>query len=366
MTQAAPRLKYRPEIDGVRAIAVLAVLGFHLSFLAPGLRPYFGGGFLGVDLFFVLSGMLITELIVGDHLATDRASLGGFYQRRAYRLLPALVAFLVIAPIYFQLDDHAGVETLRNYVSIVSYVDFGHLTHAWNIVVSQVWTLIVEWEYYLFWPLALILALRRGVAPRRLAPWVAAAALAMTALRAGLFLSDGHNWNLSYHLAWLRFDELLVGCAVGLSGARPQAPNWLRTLAGAFLLYAIAQARFQNEWLYVGGMLAIAVSSAIVVQPRETPWFLDRFLASRPMVWIGKLSYSLYLWSATFAYEVGNHGRSWPVAVRLLVATVGSFAVAALSYYLIERRFRMPSRRAAGAETLPGPSEVATDAELVR
>ena len=126
MTQAAPRLKYRPEIVGVRAVAVLAVLGFQVSFVDQPLRPYFGGGFLGVDLFFVLSGMLITELIVNDHLATNRAQLGRFYERRARRLIPALAVFLVLAVVYFQLDRHAGRATIRNYVSILTYVDFGH------------------------------------------------------------------------------------------------------------------------------------------------------------------------------------------------------------------------------------------------
>ncbi|HVT66017.1 MAG TPA: acyltransferase [Mycobacteriales bacterium] len=355
------RLKYRPEIDGVRAIAVLAVLGFHASFVAPALRPYLGGGFLGVDIFFVLSGMLITELIVNDHLETNRAQLRDFYRRRARRLLPALITFLVLAPIYFQLDRHAGLTTLKVYGSVFTEVNFGHQTISLDRVgVSQIWTLVVEWEFYIFWPIALILALRRGVDRRRIGLWTAAAAIAMTLLRLSIYLAGAHNWNFSYYSGWLRFDELLAGCALGLFGGWPRVPNWLRTVGIAFLLYAIGQARFSDEWLYVGGMLAIAVAAATVVQPRQSPWFMDRVLGSPPMVWMGKLSYSLYLWSGTLVAEVSVHGKSWSTPVRALVSVVGSFALAIPSYYLVERRFRLPSRRAAGAETDPVLPEPAT------
>ncbi|HVY08686.1 MAG TPA: acyltransferase [Mycobacteriales bacterium] len=352
MTKAG-RLTYRPEIDGVRAIAVLAVLGFHVSFVAPALRPYFGGGFLGVDIFFVLSGMLITELIVADHLATNQARLRDFYRRRARRLLPALVTFLVLAAAYFQLDRNAGISTLKNYVSVFTFVDAGHMTYPWSVGVSQIWTLIVEWEFYIFWPLALIIALRRGVDRRRIGMWTAVAAVAMTGVRLSIYLLGTHNWNLSYYSGWLRFDELLVGCALGLLSGWPQVPNWLRVAGGAFLLYVIGQARFSSEWLYVGGMLAIATCAAMVVQPRAKPWAVDRVLASAPMVWMGKLSYSLYLWSGTLVAEVSVHGRSWSSTQRAIVSIIGSFALAIPSYYLVERRFRLPSRRAAGGETDP-------------
>jgi peptidoglycan/LPS O-acetylase OafA/YrhL len=361
VTQAAPRLKYRPEIDGVRAIAVLAVLGFHVSFVDQPLRPYFGGGFLGVDLSFVLSGMLITELIVNDHLETNRAQLSKFYERRARRLLPALVVFLVLAVVYFQLDRHAGSATIRNYISILTYVDFGHMHGPWSVGVSQIWTLIVEWEFYLFWPIALIIALRRGIDRRRIGLWTAGAAIAMTGVRAAIYLIGSHNWNLSYYSAWLRFDELLVGCALGLLGGWPRVPTWLRAAGAAFLLYAIAQARFESEWLYVGGMLALAISAAMVVQPREKAWFVDKFLASAPMVWMGKLSYSLYLWSGTLVAEIAFRCKTWTNTERATLAIFGSFALAIPSYYLVERRFRLPSRRAAGAETDPvAPSEEST------
>jgi peptidoglycan/LPS O-acetylase OafA/YrhL len=340
-----PPLAYRPELDGVRAIAVLAVLGFHLAFTVRPLGHVFRGGFLGVDMFFVLSGMLITELLVNDYLRSGAVSLGSFYRRRAQRLLPALAVFLIVATAYYQLAHGKGGETLRSLGSVVSYVSTGHLTGSFGPGVSQVWTLVVEWEFYLIWPVVLAVLLRRGVGLRQLGIGVAVAAIAVTAVRAVLLLTDGGNTNLSYYLAWLRFDELLVGCSLGLLGTRPQAPSWLRTLALAGLLFVIARAESTDRWLYLGGMIAIAIATATVVQPRTTAWWLDGFLGSPPMVWIGKVSYSLYLWSVPVISEVGHHAAGWPELVRAVVCVALSFALATASYYLVERRFRLPSRR---------------------
>jgi peptidoglycan/LPS O-acetylase OafA/YrhL len=312
------------------------------------------GYFLTVDMFFVLSGMLITELIVSDHLATNRARFRDFYRRRSRRLLPVLITFLVVAPIYFQLQRHAGKETLKNYFSVLSYVDTGRLPYHWNIGVSQIWTLIVEWEFYIFWPIALIIALRRGVDRRRIGYCAIGAAVALEGARAAVYLIGDHNWNLSYYNGWLRFDSLLIGCAVGLLGTRPKIPSWVRTLAVVYLLVVLELADFTQEWLYVGGVLTVSLSTALVVQPRDDePWFISRWLASAPLVWVGTISYSLYLWSGTLVAEVGVHGAPWPIWVRLLIVFGGSFGLAVPSYYLIERRFRLPSRRRAGAETDP-------------
>jgi peptidoglycan/LPS O-acetylase OafA/YrhL len=340
-----PALTYRPELDGVRAVAVLAVLGFHLAFTVRPLGHVFRGGFLGVDVFFVLSGMLITELLVTEHLRNGTVSLRSFYRRRAQRLLPALTVFLVLATGYYQLAHHDGRATLHSLGSVVSYVTIGHLTGPFGPGVSQVWTLVVEWEFYLIWPVALVVALRRGFDPHKLGYFVAGAAIAVTAVRAAVLLTDGGNTNLSYYLAWLRFDELLVGCALGLLGGRPQAPSWLRTAALAGLLVVIARAEAPDHWLYLGGMIGIAAATATVVQPRTSRWWLDGFLSSAPMVWIGKLSYSLYLWSVPVVSEVGHHGAGWPAIVRLIVCVALSFALASASYYLVEKRFRLPSRR---------------------
>ncbi|HWB65369.1 MAG TPA: acyltransferase [Mycobacteriales bacterium] len=341
----AQRLAYRPELDGVRAIAVLAVLGFHLAFMATSLNHAFSGGFLGVDIFFVLSGMLITELLVADFERGHHVSLAAFYRRRVQRLIPALVVVLVVVVGYFAIDNSTATETLHGLGSVVAYVTAGQLPWPFPAGISQVWTLVIEWEFYLLWPVVLIVLLRGGLSRRAIGLGALCAAALVTLIRAALFHHTG-NWVLSYHFAWLRFDELLVGCAIGLLGARPKAAGWLRTVAIAGVVTAIVSATYPDSWLYEGGMFGLAIAVAIVVQPRVAPWIGDRVLASPPLVWVGKLSYSLYLWSVPAVHEVGRHCASWPLAPRFTFAVVVSFALAAASYYLIERRFRLPSRRA--------------------
>lgn len=343
--RTGPTLRYRPELDGVRAIAVLAVLGFHFSFAIGWFTHAFRGGFVGVDIFFVLSGMLITELLVHEHLTQGSVSLRGFYRRRSQRLLPALAVFLVATPVYFSLAHHHGQVTLKTFGSVISYVTVGHLTAPFTSGVSQVWTLVVEWEFYLIWPLLLVTLLRRGVPVRTIGYGAATLALAITGTRAIAYHFDGHDFGLNYYLAALRFDQLLLGCAIGLLGAIPAVPWWLRTLGLADLLVIIAHAQVQDAWMSNGGTILIAVAAGYVVQPRTDRWWLDSVLASPPLVWIGKLSYSLYLWSVPVTSEIAKHTTSWSAAVRVPLFLAGSFAVASASYYLVERRFRLPSRR---------------------
>jgi peptidoglycan/LPS O-acetylase OafA/YrhL len=321
---AKPRLAYRPELDGVRAVAVLAVLGYHIGVFVPWFAHVFRGGFLGVDVFFVLSGMLITELLVTEHCRHGTVSLRGFYRRRARRLLPALVALLVIAIGYYQLVHGTGRATIDGLESLVVFVTTGHVGRPFPLGVAPVWTLLVEWEFYLIWPAVLVALLRRRIALRTLGYAAAAVAVTVTIVRALLFHFDHGNWILSYFFAWLRFDELLVGCAIGLIGARPQAPRWFRTVAFVGILVVISRATVSDHWLYLGGMFALATAAASVVQPRLTPWAIDRVLTSRPLVWIGKLSYSLYLWSTPVIIEV-NQIPDLPAAVRVPIFLVGSW-----------------------------------------
>jgi peptidoglycan/LPS O-acetylase OafA/YrhL len=356
MTAPAPapapaRLGYRPELDGVRAVAVLAVLLFHLSFMAPWLGHLGRGGFLGVDIFFVLSGMLITELIVADSGDAPRRILGGFYKRRSLRLLPALITLLAIAIVFYAITRSTGHATVVGLWSVLTYVTVGHASHAFPAGVSHVWTLIVEWEFYIVWSAVLVALLALGFSRRALGVLAVIGSLAVTAMRAALFHHDGGNWILSYHFAWLRFDELLLGSAVGLLGRSLRLPGWLRTAGIAGLLVAISRAEYPQHWLYLGGMLAIALGTAAVIAPRTAgSWWVDRVLASPPLVWIGRLSYSLYLWSVPTVAEVGRRGQSIPLPLRVIVAVAASFALAAASYYGIERRFRLPSRRPLASE----------------
>lgn len=352
MTEVAPprRLGYRPELDGVRGLAVLAIYGYHVAFIVPWAHQLFQGGFLSVDVFFVLSGMLITEILVNDQVRRGTVRLGSFYERRARRLLPALLTFFVTSVVYYQLVHHDGRRILKGYETVVVYVTTGHSLGRFPPGVSQVWTLVVEWEFYLIWPLLLVFLLRRNLSIRTIGYVAVGLTLATAIARAILFHADG-NPNLSYFDAWLRFEDLLAGCAIGLIGRRPQSPSWLRTAGLVFIVVATSRAVITHSWVFYGGMLVTAIATAAIVQPRTGTWWFDRVLASPPVVWMGTISYSFYLWSVFSVSEVGHEASSWPRALQVVTATALSFALASASYYLIEERFRARSRRAPAPAT---------------
>ncbi|MBV9486229.1 MAG: acyltransferase [Frankiaceae bacterium] len=354
------RLGYRPELDGVRGLAVLCIFGFHMAFIWWPIWHVAKGGFLSVDIFFVLSGMLITEILLNDFERYGAVNLGSFYQRRARRLLPALVAFVVVSVLWYQVVHGTGGQILRGVASVITYVASGQFaTSVHNPPgVGQMWTLVVEWIFYFTWPLVLVLLLRSGRSIRTIGYVAAAGALAAALVRAVTYHRDP-NYVLSYHLSWLRFEDLLAGSAIGLLGGRPQAPSWLRTGGLAFLVFGTAYASISAEWVYAVGMLLAALATAVIVQPREQPWWFDRVLRWPPVVWIGTVSYSFYLWSVFTVSEVSHNLNSWPTAIQLALATVLSFVLAWASYTFIENPLRVRSRRSAvptGVSTGDRPS----------
>jgi peptidoglycan/LPS O-acetylase OafA/YrhL len=346
MTTPTKKLGYRPELDGVRALAVLAILLYHLTFLVPWLTNVGRGGFLSVDLFFVLSGMLITDILVADAERRGRIDLWGFYRRRARRLLPALFTFIGLALIYYQLAHSDGKVQAHGLLRVLTYTLYGSPTASnFPFGLSQVWTLVVEWEFYIGWSIALLVLLLLQV-PKQVIGWLAVLGVAACSLgRIWLLHHDG-NVVLNYHLGVLRFQDMLAGCAIALLPISQRIPNLVRSAGVAFLIYATVRATYLSSWVYQYGLLLTALSTAVMVAPRNSKWWFDRFLASKPIVWVGVISYSLYLWSVFAVSEVGGHTRSWPLALRALAVLVVAFTLASLSYYQVERRFRARSRRA--------------------
>ena len=355
--QSTSKLGYRPELDGVRALAVLAILLYHLTFLVPWLRHVGRGGFLAVDLFFVLSGLLITEILIADAERFGRIDLVGFYRRRARRLLPALFAFIGLALIWYQIAHGTGNAQAHGLKRVLTYTLYGKPDiPAFPFGLSQVWTLVVEWEFYIAWSLALFVLLALRV-PKQAIGALAIAGVAACSLGRIWLLHHNGDVVLNYHLGLLRFQDMLAGCAIGLLPISRRIPNIVRTAAVVFLIVATVRADYLAHWVYNYGFLLTAVSTAVIVAPRSKTWGFDRFLASRPIVWVGVISYSLYLWSVFSVSEVGGHTRSWPLGLRVVAVLAVSFTLASLSYYQVEKRFRARSRRAepGGAHTPAEP-----------
>jgi peptidoglycan/LPS O-acetylase OafA/YrhL len=346
MTRPANKLGYRPELDGVRALAVLFILLYHLTFLVPWLRHIGRGGFLSVDLFFVLSGMLITDILVADAEKYGRVDLVGFYRRRARRLLPALFAFIALTLAWYAIAHDRGRSQAEGLKRVLTYTLYSKPdVPDFPFGLSQVWTLVVEWEFYIAWSIALFVLLLLRV-PKQAIGWLALAGVAVCSLgRIWLLHHDG-DVVLNYHLGLLRFQDMLTGCAVALIPASQRIPNVVRSAGVVFLIVATVRGNYLSHWVYQWGLLLTALSTGLMIAPRYKTWWFDRVLASRPIVWVGVISYSLYLWSVFAVSEVGGHTKSWPLALRVVAVLAVAFSLASLSYYQVEKRFRARSRRA--------------------
>ncbi len=347
MTSPPPqKLGYRPELDGVRALAVLFILLYHLTFLVPWLTHVGRGGFLSVDLFFVLSGLLITEILVADAEKFGRMDLLGFYRRRARRLLPALFAFIGLTLAWYELAHSTGRAQAHGLWRVLTYTLYGKPdVPGFPFGLSQVWTLVVEWEFYIAWSIALFVMLVLGV-PKQVIGWLALGGVAVCSIGRAWLLHHNGDVILNYHFGLLRFQDMLTGCAVGLLPVSRRIPNVVRTAGVVFLVVATLRATYLASWVYQWGLLLTALSTGVMVAPRNKAWWFDRVLASRPLVWVGVISYSLYLWSVFSVSEVGGHTRSWPLGLRVVAVLAVAFTLASLSYYQVEKRFRARSRRA--------------------
>jgi peptidoglycan/LPS O-acetylase OafA/YrhL len=334
------KLGYRPGLDGLRAVAVFAVIGFHYY-----RWPLGGAG--GVELFFVLSGFLITSLLMEEWRERSRISLSRFYMRRGLRLLPALWFFLLITLVPSLYGGHLSWSAYVygfTYTTNIATVIEGHFPG-----LSHLWSLGNEEQFYLLWPLLLIVMLRRRWHPLRLVAVAATLALAEIVVRDAM----GHWFTLSQ----FRFDAMLIGCVAGILFASPLhgklrafccAPP-VAAVGATVLTYMLLEA---PTWtILVGGLrvhpenLAFSLASAVTIVwvVEGCPGFLPAswFLASPPVAYLGRISYALYLW-----HEFVGHWLIWQSGAGLRdevltppVAIVFTIGVASFSYWAVERRF---------------------------
>jgi len=351
---APPRLGQVPALDGLRAVAILLVLGLHDFGFPP-------GGAVGVDLFFVLSGFLITTLLLEERLDTGAVRICAFYARRARRLLPALAVLLAV---YLVATAASGDAHLIPVAAGAFY--FGNIIEATGHSLSglgRLWSLAEEEQFYLVWPLLLLLCARS----RRMVAWIAVLGLALAVNRAVL-LVGGATGNRIYYGPDTHADGLVIGAALAAARLRWgwRFGEWAGKLGlGALVLGAVLGWNYRWWALWGQPMFEIAVALLIGAAISETA--LSRGLGSRFLVWIGARSYSLYLWSGTvLAGTVFLFGHSYLTRAVALVAT---FIAASLSYRFVEQPFRRRSvlrlSRTSRARQVEAASGVALGSHLV-
>jgi peptidoglycan/LPS O-acetylase OafA/YrhL len=321
----ASRLGYHASLDGLRAIAVTLVVCFHLHV------PGFGGGFIGVDIFFVLSGYLITRLLLDEYDATGTLRLRRFYARRALRLLPALAVLLAVtAPFVTRAWIVASASYLANWYIALHRLGTAPLSHTWSLAIEE--------QFYIVWPVLLLGLLRARLSRDAIARVVIAlAAISCLEKVLGSLDSDIASWVRLYHGTDTRADALLIGCAAALLGT-PRLPavaaRGLLVAAAGVIGYIAVTGSLSDLDLYRHGELTlVAIASAVVVtQLVERPL---RILELRPLVALGTISYGVYLWHHPIAY----------LDIPVVAKAVLGVAAAVASYYLVERRALRLKRR---------------------
>jgi peptidoglycan/LPS O-acetylase OafA/YrhL len=339
-------------LDGLRAIAVGLVILHHAgALLAPPrwhdvLLP---GGYVGVDIFFVLSGFLITTLLLAEADTAGRIDLGRFYLRRALRLVPALVAVIIVVCTYNRLvhGEH-GSSLARTVLSVGFYAVNWVKTFSADVSpgLGHTWSLAVEEQFYLLWPLLLIAGLRARLSPRSWL-WLLTTAVAASAVLKAVLWSRTHDWEDVYFRTDARVDALLLGAMVAFAFHHGLPLRFARWLVPAGLLLAAAAATLPVAGLYFyGGSTVLAAAAAVVISALASGRApgVTRALELPPVRHIGRISYGLYLWHVPAMWAVANEVHAG-AGVQIPAALVLTLLLAEASMQVVERPFlRLKSR----------------------
>ncbi|HTT50528.1 MAG TPA: acyltransferase family protein [Streptosporangiaceae bacterium] len=341
----------RPGLDGLRALAVLAVIAFHEQLTA------FPGGFLGVDVFFVLSGYLITDLLVAQWNRCDRLRLGSFWARRARRLLPALATMLVVVTAATAIIEPGQLAALRP--ALLAAVTYS--SNWWQALQHQsyftqfgpppplqhLWSLAIEEQFYLVWPLLLIVLLGccQSSRLRTGAAWLCAG---LSVLATMLIYVPGADPSRVYYGTDTHSSAILVGAALALSWPlqrlgklttdQARITDGLGLVGLALLGWAVGHYRGDDRALYPAGLLTAALAAGAVVLAAASPGLISWVLGLPPLRWIGVRSYGIYLWHwPVIALTTAALAQTRPGPLVWAAEAVVAIGLAAASWRWIEQ-----------------------------
>lgn len=352
-------LGYQPALDGLRGISILTVLLYHAN---DNILP--SGGFIGVDIFFCLSGFLITSLLVQEFDRTGTIRFKAFYLRRILRLFPALLCMLLVYSLFILIffEFRAATNYLTtallalfymvNWVRAFALHPAGFLPNM--AFLGHTWSLSIEEQFYVLWP-PLLLLLLGNVKRSVLALSAAGVAVISWAVRYDLSIS-GATVNRLFNGLDTRADALMLGCALGVLvasnlltgrvGAALRRGLRFATLGSVIGLAGVAAvAHWYDLWVYHWGFFLVAIFSAVVIIEcvLHTDGILARLLSLKPLVWMGMISYGLYLWHYP-VYRIMRVYRVDQVYVMTL-GTLAAFAFTIASYYWVEKPFLRIKKR---------------------
>jgi peptidoglycan/LPS O-acetylase OafA/YrhL len=351
------------ELDGIRALAAIAVLLYHCGGIPTrALRYLAGGGWCGVDVFFVLSGFLITRLLVSELDRNGTISLPSFYLRRALRLYPAFVSAIVLAAAVAYLTWPAP-PGFHQFIYLFTYLQNIWLAFTYSpamngtILLWPAWSLCIEEQFYLLWPITL-----RGIGHHQAIP-VLLVTIILTALaRTACYLWIQGGWSQAnivgnrseafvYYFTLTRLDLIGIGCVLGLSLDRIDKSSRLLSGQALWIYIAIVAAMVLfgvhvHTFYYTVGasVLAIGVGGVISVIWLGKGNALTRMLSARPLVEIGKVSYGIYLFQVLpvltdLKYWIPLAEIQMLVRIQWIIWAVSIFLIAELHYRFVEMRF---------------------------
>ena len=334
-------MKYRVDIDGLRTLAVIPVVLFHAGF------SFFSGGYIGVDIFFVISGYLITSILLNEIEKNDSISLTQFYVRRARRILPALCSLILIVLIigYFILfpDDYLALaKSAIASILFIPNIHFWQSTGYFAVEASSTpllhtWSLGIEEQYYIFFPLIIAIAYRY-FNKRVLFGIVLTLCIISFVLSLYYIKRDGAY---TFYMLPTRAWELLIGSLLAFRVIRYDIPRFYREFLAALggISIVLAIVFFDEKTLFPGvsALLPVFGAALIIYSGELSPTIVSRVLSQKSIVFIGLISYSLYLWH-------------WPITVYIntyiehdlnkYIIVASSFLAAIFSFYIIEQPFR--------------------------
>ncbi|WP_083697626.1 acyltransferase [Rhizobium sp. RU33A] len=326
------QLVYNPALDGTRAVAVITVIAFHCRV------PGFSGGMIGVDVFFVLSGYLITSILRSELSTTGDISLRRFYYKRMLRLWPPLILFLLACGLSFPYVFPEANPALETILPLLYLSDYSVAFWREPLINSHTWSLSVEEHFYLIWPLLLLIT-------RRLPTMILIRCLFGLFVAGSLWrIIDGliwEDWFRTYFRFDTRFTGLVAGSIIALNTWKPSEEKIVKILIAStytlLLLLLILRVRNIDSVIWGGIVADIAASGLIFSLTSGVPTGISKTLSHPVLVYIGTISYSVYLWH----YPIAKYVRDdmTPITAFLVSATL-SIAIAAVSYWLMEKKLK--------------------------